>query len=261
MRAAFAAAMIVAAGGAAPAAESAKAPDRLPPIVVGTDDIHPDKGKKPPPEAVTPKPLAPIRVDEKTRTVFVPARFTRAKGVVEWLLSAGPKHPGTSVLVTDHTARVLAEALSRVGLAGGTRPEPVGEERVRPPKGAAVEIDLVVRTADGKETRTPASRFLSEKSGGEPLGEGAWVYAGLQVIREADAEISVTDLSGSLITTNLRDSSALAYWCPKTAEDPAPYVTAYYASSAPPPAEGEACELAIRPAPAPAAQKRHKPAE
>jgi len=40
----------------------------------------------------------------------------------------------------------------------------------------------------------------------------------------------------------------MIYWVAKVRSDPPPYVTAFYASSTPPPRENEKCELEIRPA-------------
>jgi hypothetical protein len=231
----------------APAERPAK-PDRWGPIVVGTDDAGlPGKPKTPPAAPPAAKAAGEIRVDEKTKTVRIPVAPTRAKGVVEWLLASGKKHAATSVLVTEHAAKDLAAALAKAGLAPGVRPEPVGEDRAKLPSGQAVEIALVSKGADGKETRTPAAKFLSPKSTGEPLGEGAWVYVGPQVLREGDVDLLVTELSGSIVTTNLRDQTAMIYWVPKSPPDAQLYVAAFYASSATLPGEKEKCELEIRP--------------
>jgi len=232
----------------APAERPAKT-DRWGPMVIGTDDTNlPGKAKTPaagPPRA---KPAGEIRVDEKTRTVRVPVTFTRAKGVVEWLLCSGGKHGPTSVLVTEHSAKDVAAALAKAGFAPGARPESVGEDRAKPPSGPAVEITVVWKGADGKETRRAAAQFLSAKSSGEPLGQGAWIHVGPQVLREGDADILVTELSGSIVTTNLRDLTGMIYWVPRGPADPPPYVAAFYASSVPLPPEGATCELEVRPA-------------
>jgi len=221
--------------------------ERLAPVVRGTDD---GLRARPAPaaEPAAAKPTAAVRVDEKARTVRIPVRFTRATGVVEWLLSAGAAHPTTSVLMTECPVGNVAEAMAKIGLAGGTRPQWVGDDRARPPAGTAVAIDIVVKDGAGKESRIPAGRFLCAGSGGQPLGEGAWIYVGPQMVREGDSQIVVTDLSGSLITTNLRDSSAMIYWVAKGGSDPAPYVTAYYASGAALSGGGETCEVEVRPA-------------
>jgi hypothetical protein len=237
-----------------PEAIAPAARDSLMPIVRGTDDVM----EKPPatlaaaPPAAPQKPAAPVRVDEKARTVRIPARFTGARGVVEWLLAAGGKHPVTSIFVTDASVRDIAAALARTGLAAGSRPQPAGEDRARPPAGHPVEINVMVRDAGGPETRIPAARFLSRRSGGDPLGDGAWIYVGPQVIREGDANILVTEFSGSVATTDLRDSSAMIYWVPGPGGDTALYFSAYYASNVPISA-GTACEIEVRPSASPGA--------
>jgi hypothetical protein len=248
------------AGAAAPPRSAPDKPpaksDRWGPMVVGTDDADLPGKPKTPPAAPTPaRPAGEIRVDEKTKTVRIPVALTRAKGVVEWLLASGKKHGATSVLVTDHSAKDLAAAVAKAGLAPGIRPELVGDDRAKPPSGQAVEIALVCTGADGQETRTPAAKLLSPKSSGEPLGEGAWVYVGPQFLREGDVDILVTELSGSIVTTNLRDLTAMIYWVPKVPSDPPPYVTAFYASSTPLLRENEKCELEIRPASAEPSKK------
>jgi hypothetical protein len=225
--------------------------DGLAPVVRGTDDVvrRPEAAG---PQPAPPKPAAQVRVDEKARTVRIPARFTGARGMVEWLLSAGGKHPATSVLVTDCPVRDVAAALAKIGLAAGVRPQPVGEDRARPPVGRRASADevlfitVVVREAAGKETRTPAAGFLSRRTDGPPLagGDGMWVYVGPQIVREGDAEILVTEFSGSLATTNLLDSSAIIYWSPASHGEAAPYVSAFYASELPTEA-GRPCEVEI----------------
>ena len=62
------------------------------------------------------------------------------------------------------------------------------------------------------------------------------------------AREGVTELSGSIVTTNLRDQTAMIYWVPKSPPDAQPYVAAFYASGATLLGEKEKCELEIRPA-------------
>jgi len=260
-------AMLAAVGGCAAATETSQpAPadaspeperavlDGMGPIVRGTDDAA-----APAAAAVNrpPAPAAPaaatIQVDEKTRTVHIPVRLTGARGVVEWLLAAGDRHKASAVLVTDRSAGEVAAAMARVGLAPGVRPEPVGEDRATIPQGSTLTVTVIVKDAAGRPTRIPAGRLLSRQSGGEPLSEGRWVYAGPQVVLEADAEINVTELSGSLATTNLRDASALIYWVPApggrmAGDEAAPFVLTYYPSNLSLPEKTESCDLEIRPA-------------
>ena len=228
--------------------------DSLAPILVGTDEA--DSLRKPTKEAPPTKPERPpkpIRVDEEARSVRLPVRFSQASGAVEWLLSSGEKHQRMSVLVTDQPAKAVAAALAKAGLPAGMPPLLVGEDSVQPPKGTPVDINVVVTRADGTEIRYPASLFIATSSVGEPAADGQWVYVGPPVAREGEAEILVTALSGSLVTTNLRDSSALVYWVPEKTEG---FVRTFYVSGVPLPAEGFSCELEIRPAEEkPAAEK------
>ncbi len=238
---------ITSAGATAPKEGSAPpSGDNLAPIILGTDEA--DSLRKPPKEAPPAKParaLEPIHVDEEARSVRLPVRFSPASGAVEWFLSSGEKHQRMSVLVTDHPAKAVAAALAKAGLPAGTPPLLVGEDRVRPPKGTPVDVDVVVTRADGTEIRYPASLFIATSSVGEPAADGQWVYVGPPIAREGEAEILVTALSGSLVTTNLRDSSALVYWVPEKTEG---FVRTFYVSGVPLPAEGFSCELEIRPA-------------
>jgi hypothetical protein len=238
---------ITAVGATAPKeAPSPLSGDNLAPIVLGTDEA--DSLRKPlkeAPPAKAERPPKPIRVDTKARSVRLPVRFSQASGTVEWLLSAGEKHQRMSVLVTDHPAKAVASALAKTGLAAGTPPARLGEERVRPPKGTPVDIDIVVTRADRTEIRYPANLFIATSSKGDPAAEGQWVYVGPTVAREGEAEILVTSISGSLVTTNLRDSSALVYWVP---EKPEGLVRTFYVSGVPLPAEGFLCDMEIRPA-------------
>lgn len=242
----------------APLAETAPSPvsptaGPLAPILFGTDDSKPPAKPAKPPEvpAAVAKPAVKIEVDEAAHTVRIPVQLIAQTGVVEWLLSFGSKHAGMSVLVTDAPPRDVAEALAKVGLAAGARPEAVGEDRVRLPKGRPVEVTLILRPGlELPEVRVPAEKMLSAKSGGAPPEGGTWVYVGPQVVREGDAEIHVTELSGSLITTNLRDSSALIYWVPATADadKPLPFPVSFYNSAYGPAPAGTPGDLVIRPA-------------
>jgi hypothetical protein len=246
---------ITAAGATAPKEQSSPpSGDNLAPILVGTDEA--DSLRKPPKEAPPAKPERlpkPIRVDQEARSVRLPVRFSQASGAVEWLLSSGEKHQRMSVFVTDQPAKAVASALAKAGLPAGTPPLLVGEDRVRPPKGTPVDVDVIVTRADGTEIRYPASLFIATSSVGDPAADGQWVYVGPPVAREGDVEILVTALSGSLVTTNLRDSSALVYWVPEKTEG---FVRTFYVSGVPLPAEGFSCELEIRPAEEkPAAEK------
>ena len=240
-------AVLVAAGGTAPKEPPLPpAGDNLAPIVVGTDEADSlRKAPKEAPPAKAERPPKPIRVDEKARSVRLPVRFSQASGAVEWLLSSGEKHQRMSVFVTDQPAKAVASALAKAGLPAGTPPRLVGEDRVRTPKGTPVDVDVVVTRTDGTEIRYPASLFIATSSVGEPAAGGQWVYVGPPVAREGEAEILVTALSGSLVTTNLRDSSALVYWVPEKTEG---FVRTFYVSGVPLPAEGFSCELEIRPA-------------
>ncbi|HUX03230.1 MAG: YdjY domain-containing protein [Phycisphaerae bacterium] len=217
-------------------------PEHLAPIILEADDAG---GPKPAPvaEAKPAEEIPPIRVDEEARSVRIPVRFSRAEGTAEWLLSTGQKHRQMSVLVTDQPAKAVAAALVKAGLPSGKPPAPLANDRVRPPTGTTVELELVVARSDGTETRYPANLFLATSPGGDPVENGRWVYVGPPVAREGEAEILVTTLSGSLVTTNLRDSSALVYWAPNEAEG---YVRSFYLSGVPLPPEGFACELEIR---------------
>jgi hypothetical protein len=236
-----------AAGKAGPAAEKIGA-SRLPPMLMGTGDVAATASKAG--EAAV-KPAPTIIVDAKTHTVRATVRFSRAKGVVEWVLSSRKKHPGSSVMLSENSAADFAAAFAKAGYAPGMPPVVYTEDRARPPAGQPVEIDVIVMRADGKTDRAPAASFISMKSSGEPAGEGTWLYVGPQSIREGDAEILVTELSGSVITTNSRDSSAMIFWMPKVSNGSPSVSATYYVSSIPLPGDDDRCEVEIRPAAVP----------
>jgi hypothetical protein len=256
---------MLAAAGCGPSRPAAKqvppAPERLAPettpvaddqmpIVIGTNDGLPRPAGKTTP-AVTPTRASPVVVDEKVRTVRIPVRMSLKPGVLEWLLSSGEKHVGMSMCVTEATPREVSEALARAGLTAGARPQTAADYRVTAPKGQQVEVSLVFPATNGAAARTvPAAALFSTKARGEPLAAGQWVYVGPQLVRDGQAEINVTDLSGSLLTTNLRDSSAMIYWMPTAFDPAAPYDAAFYASRQAPPA-GQTATLEIRVVPQP----------
>ena len=234
----------------APAGETRpKAPrtrlDRFKPLILETDDLRTIRKVEKAGDGDAAKPAAKIQVDEKARTVRIPVAPTRTRGAVEWLLTACGKHPAASVLVTARAAAEVSAAFAKAGFEAGVRPRRVGADRVRPPSGRALEIHLIFKTAGGKEKRIPAARLLASKSDGTPLGPGRWVYVGPQRIGDGTDSVLVTELSGSLATTNARDASAIVYWVPED-RDPEPYVRAYYASREALPGKDAAFELEIR---------------
>lgn len=240
--------------------DTSDAPDvyrHLKPLLVEPDDLRPFTGAKPAPQpsgtAQADRPPA-IAVDVAARTVRIPVRPTRARGVVEWLLAASGKHKALAVLVTDGSARDVADAFAKAGFDGGEHPAPVGDDAARGPAGPAVRLALVARSADGREVRIPAERLLAATSDGKPLAEGRWVYAGPATLD--DGKVFLSGLSGSVATTNLRDTSAMIYWVPAQAEaDGIHYVKAFYARPGAVPAEASEWVLEIRPAePSPAAK-------
>jgi len=241
-------------GSAAEAKKPDLPPEGLRPVVVGTEDARP---REPAEKAKPAKPPDPIRVDEATHTVRLPVRFSRTSGVAERFLSAGNEHGPISLLVTDHSAKAVAEAFAKAGWPAG-RP-PAADGHVRPPEGPTVEMDVVVKRHEGAEVHYPVNLFLSTKPKGKPTEEGKWVYAGPQVAREGGDEILVTAISGSLVTLNMRDTSAMIHWVPDVRDELGRLVRTFYISGVPMPPEGFACELEFRPA-APAAPAKEEKA-
>jgi len=220
----------------------------LKPLVVEQHDLRPFTGGK---QARPSRPAEtdrwpPIEVDAASHTVRVPVRPTGAKGVVEWLLAASGKHAGLAVLVTDWPARAVADAMGRAGLKEGAHPVPVDEDAARAPKGAALELDLVGRGADGRVIRIAADRLLAATSDGKPVAPGRWVYAGPATLD--DGKVLLSGLSGSVVTTHLRDTTAMIYWVPDQADGSIHYVKALYARPGMVPAEASDWVLEIRPA-------------
>ena len=219
--------------------------DRFKPLILETDDLRTIRKVEKTADGDAAKPAAKIQVDAKTRTVRIPVAPTRTRGAVEWLLTVCGKHPATSVLVTARAAAEVSAAFAKAGFEAGVHPRRVGADRVRPPSGRVLEIHLIFKTAGGKEKRIPAARLLASKSDGTPLGAGRWVYVGPQRIGDGTDSILLTELSGSLATTNVRDASAIVYWVPED-RDPEPYVRACYASREALPGKDATFELEIR---------------
>ena len=225
-----------------------EAPMRMEPIVQNTDeDGRPVRAERPERGEGTSDPLPPIRVDPNRHTVRVPVAFSRAEGLVVWLLSSGGRCRHTSVLVTRHKIRHLAMAFRAACFPEGRASRQVDDGRAGAPEGVPVEIDVVVTRAEGDEVRFPAALFLAERSGGDSLENGQWVYTGPRTLQEDDVALLVTELSGSVVTTNLGDSSAFIHWVPTDAEAGGGALRkAYYLSGVPLPEEGYACEVEIR---------------
>jgi hypothetical protein len=221
--------------------------DHLKPLLIEADDPSAGTGKNGDGDGGGGDDPTAVHVVPQTRAVRMPVRLTRAPGVVEWLVSAGDKHPRTSVLLARCPVRALARALTRAGLDAGRPPVPVGDDAARPPDGPTVRLTLRYRAPDGTGKRLPAAHLLSATPDGEPLADGRWVYVGPQAL--ADGKILLAELSGSLVTTSLRDTSGMVYWVPASSNDGPLYVEAFYARpKAVPKGVGEGM-LEIRPAP------------
>jgi len=224
------------------------APAGLVPIVVGTPETLPPGAAKPPPKPAAPRPPEPspaVRADAAAHVVRFPVTMVRPDGPVDRLVSCELKYAGRSVFTTPCSARDLAKAFDRAGFPAGRPPARAADDHMRPPSGPTVEIALVVRARDGRETRFPAATFLSEEPRGTPLAEGRWVWVGPQVIRDGDAAILMPALSGSVVTTDLGDSSAMAYWV-AAGEKAEVYGLNCYASSSPRPPQDCTLEIEVR---------------
>ncbi|MFO8012761.1 MAG: YdjY domain-containing protein [Phycisphaerae bacterium] len=217
----------------------------LKPLLIEADSVPPRAGTGSGGEGTGDARTA-VRVDPEAHAVEVPVRLTGADGVVEWLLSAGGKHPRTSVLAARCPVRALTRALEASGLEAGRPPAPVGDDAARPPDGPAVRLTLRFRGPDGEAKRVPAKDLLAASSDDTPVPDGRWVYVGPQAL--ADGKVLLAELSGSLVTTALRDTSAMVYWVPAATDDGPRYVKAYYARPKAVPAGVTEAVLEIRPA-------------
>jgi len=232
----------------------------LKPLLMEAEPLAPLPGKRRGGDSPAPADAAAtpaVRVDPKTHTVRAPVHVTHARGVVEWLLSAGERHAETSVLLARCPVRALARALEQAGLAEGGPPQPVGEDAARPPAGPAVRLTLVFAGAEGAPTRLPAEDLLAAGSDGTALPPGRWVYVGPRTV--ADGQILLAELSGSLVTTALRDTSAMIYRVPASSPGKPLYVKAYYARPKAVPSEVTEAVLEIRPAAASSEPREPEP--
>jgi len=225
-------------------AEASRNPyGHLKPVLVPAEGPDAPAGKQ---AADTRRQTAGIDVDPEGHTVRIPVRATGSRGVVEWLLTSSGRYPQTACLVTFASARRIAQAFAKAGLASGHPPAPVRADAAHPPKGPALRLTLVTRRADGQTVRIPAETLLGATSAGKPLGPGRWVYVGPRSL--ADGKVLLSELSGSIATTNLRDASAMIYWVPAQ-ETPGPlYVRAYYGRPKPRLEDAGSFTLEIRPA-------------
>ncbi len=217
----------------------------LEPLLMETDDASPRKGAGGAADRDGVDPTA-VRVAPMAHTVAVPVRVTHARGAVEWLLSAGTTHRRMSVLLARCPVRPLTRALEEAGLSAARPPEPVGEDAARPPEGPAVRLTLRFDAPDGTAGRVPAEDLLAAAPAGTPLPAGRWVYVGPQTL--ADGKVLLPQLSGTLVTTALRDTTGLIYWVPAAGGEGPRYVESFYARKGVVPAGVTEAVLEIRPA-------------
>ena len=164
------------------------------------------------PAAVVPaRPAARIVVDEKARTVTVPAAVAKQavhdvlKGAIEYVLVAQGGKDYETVFATEFPAGEIYAALTKIGLSPGS---PAAEDA--PPKGKPVEI-LVVYKAGGTERRRPVDEFVTHIKTKRPLSAAPWTFTGSATTTDPESgkQVRQASLTGSIIGLHYSDPSPL----------------------------------------------------
>ena len=124
------------------------------------------------------QPKAAVAVDEKARTVTIPAaaakqgRYDVLKGAIEYALVAKGGKDYETLFVTPCAPQEVYEGLRKIGLRPG-RPAIADA----PPKGQPVLI-FVEYEADGKPARRPIDDFLAYMKTDKPADPAPWLFTG-----------------------------------------------------------------------------------
>jgi len=164
----------------------------------------------------TERPARTVEVDAAAHLLRIPVRPTRTRGVVERLLGVVLRpvemEVSTTVLISEAPVRAVVRAAEKAGLRPGRPPQRVGAEAARPPQGTPVVVTLVGRGPADRTWRVPAEHLLAERANGPPLRAGRWIWTGPQTVGEEG--VLMAEVTGSLATPVLRDTSAVLYWVP-----------------------------------------------
>jgi hypothetical protein len=129
------------------------------------------------------------------------------QGAIEYLLVQRGGKAYESVFQTDVPGEALHRALQRVGLRPGAPPASPGAG----PTGAAVRIEALLRSADGKESRRPVEEFILDTVAGKPLAELAWVYTGSKSTEDPNTNrlVLMASQTRNLVSTHRDDPTVL----------------------------------------------------
>ena len=167
---------------------------------------------KPEPKAADAAKPAAIVVDEKARTVSVPAVVAKQgkyedvlKGAIEYLVVAKGGRDYETVFITQTTAPEIYDALLKTGLRPGTPPGPDV-----PPKGQPVNV-FVEYEQGGKKVRRPADEFLAYLKDDKPVEPKPWLFTGssLGFDPETNKNVIQAALTKNLVGLHPHDPSPL----------------------------------------------------
>lgn len=159
-----------------------------------------------------PAPAPTPTVDEKARTVTVPAvaakqgTYDVLKGAIEYALVAKGGKEYESLFVTPCTAQDLNDALLKIGLKAG---RPATDDA--PPRGRPVRV-FVECEQSGKTVRRPIDAFLAYiKAPDKPVEPLPWTFTGSSKGFDpaAGKEVLQASVTQSLIGLHYNDSTPL----------------------------------------------------
>src|SRR5262245_27081665 len=157
------------------------------------------------------KPAAGVVVDRDQRTVTIDAKIAPRKiddprykeiypieVIACWPFPKGQKAHETVVTI-DVKPSAVHKALEELGLKAGKPVNGPGKERAQ---GAAVNIFLAFKTADGQEKKVPIEKTLLDTKTNKKMPKVKWLFTG-SVMKKPDPNkdetVYAADLSGTLV--------------------------------------------------------------
>ncbi|MBN2584430.1 MAG: hypothetical protein JXL80_15320 [Planctomycetes bacterium] len=186
----------------------------------GEESPQPSQPTTPATSAPTPSPAgrSDLLIDREKQRLTIPGTITGTTGLIEFGATSNPRRKFLAAIMVKIPPSRIVEAMRALGAEPGKVPEadPAAQTATEP-EGRKVAITVHWDTQVGDETmhrQVPLEQLFWDRMRDEPLPESPWTYAGSSTVRSADSggEVFVGDLSGSVATISLMDTSAVFYY-------------------------------------------------
>jgi len=163
-----------------------------------------------------------LQIDEKQRKLVLDGEISKElgtydehlKGAVEYLICGPGGKAYESIVVVQNTAKEIAAAMEKLGVAPGTPPSyDYEQDKDISPTGTGVWL-FVEWQQDGKTKRVRGEDLLYDVKTGQPMQNVVWVFSGSRLIPDLDSDdeeamILQAFTTNDIVALNHLDGSAL----------------------------------------------------